>query len=436
MIRAARIFAPTSSFRLAIVDAMVIIGVFYLMAHWIVIDDTLSYFLEDGGGVRLAPLLVIFILTMYFSGLYERKHLQGRIFLLQQLGFCAGVGLISQALVSYVNAGWTLPRSLALYGLVASIVVLFLWRLLRDALLFQLEGTGAVLILGTDLTAQRLARYIAVNPGLNLTVAGCLTNSPESAMAPVLGGISDIRDIARTLNPDLIVSGLADARDRMPVAEMVDLRYSGCRIEEAGTACELICRHVSARDLRPSRMLFTKDFDAKDVDVAVFITDIAVSSLLLVVGAPFALIYAALLRLSGLSDARPVFTKEICTGYQGRPFVSRQLQVEKSGALAAFARGLHLDDWPQLWNVLSRRMSMVGPRPRRLGIARELSRIMPVDEYRHNARPGITGWARINLEPGDLTDAIAEVEYDLYYVRNQSVSLYIYILLHGWRAAI
>ncbi len=59
-------------------------------------------------------------------------------------------------------------------------------------------------------------------------------------MAPVLGGISDIRDIASTLKPDLIVSGLADARDRMPIAEMVDLRYSGCRIEEAGIACELI----------------------------------------------------------------------------------------------------------------------------------------------------------------------------------------------------
>lgn len=433
MIRAARIFAPTSSFRLALVDAAIVIGVFYLIAHWIVIDDTLVYFLEDGGAARLVPLLVIFILTMYFSGLYERKHLQGRIFLLQQLGFCAGAGLISQALVTYVHADWTLPRSLALYGLMASIIVLFLWRLLRDATLSQLEGSGAVLILGTDLTAQRLARHIARNAALNLTVAGCLTNTPESAMAPVLGGISDIRDVTRSLQPDLIISGLVDARDRMPVAEMVELRYSGCRIEEAGIACELICRHVSARDLRPSRMLFLRDFDAKDVSAAVFITDIAVSSLLLVVGAPFALIYASLLRVS---NGKPVFTKEICTGYQGQPFVSRQLRIESSGGLAAFARALHLDDWPQLWNVLSRRMSMVGPRPRRLGIARELSRILPVDEYRQNARPGITGWARINLDPAELTDAIAEVEYDLYYVRNQSVSLYIYILLHGWRAAI
>ena len=222
----------------------------------------------------------------------------------------------------------------------------------------------------------------------------------------------------------------------MPVAEMVDLRYSGCRIEEAGTACERICRYgVSARDLRPSRMLFMQDFDAKDISFAVFVTDLAVSSLLFVVGAPFALVYAALLRLSDAASRIPgrrpvpaIRDAPVCEP----PVAGRVVRVR----LAAFARALHLDDWPQLWNVLSGNMSMVGPQPRRIGIARELSRILPVDEYRQNARPGITGWARINMESAEPTDAIAEVEYDLYYVRNQSVSLYIYILLHGWRAAI
>ncbi len=82
-------------------------------------------------------------------------------------------------------------------------------------------------------------------------------------------------------------------------------------------------------------------------------------------------------------------------------------------------------------------MSMVGPRPRKLAIAAELSRLLPLDEYRFNARPGITGWAQINLKKaGEPVDAIAEIEYDLYYIRNQSVSLYSYILLHGWRPAI
>jgi lipopolysaccharide/colanic/teichoic acid biosynthesis glycosyltransferase len=433
MIRAARIFSPNRLIRLALVDAAVVTAVFYLLVRRTVLIGPSVFFFEERGAIRLVPLVAILLLTMYFSGLYESTRIASRIYLLQQLSLCAGVGLISQALVSYIHVGWTLPRNLALYGLVASIFALFGWRLLRNALLSWFEGTGTVLILGTDPTAVRIARHIARNSALHLSVAGCLTSDTENAVAPVLGGVSDVGEIAGRINPDLIVSGLADSRDLMPVAEMVDLRFSGCRIEEAGDACELICRHVSARDLRPSRMLFSKDFDARDFSLPMFAADIAASALLLIAGAPLALAYGALLRLS---DGKPVVRKQICAGFQGRPFVSRQFRVKKSGGLAALARALNLQVWPQLWNVLSRRMSMVGPRPRRLSIARELGRLLPVDEYRQNARPGITGWAQINLAQGEMADSIVEVEYDLYYLRNQSISLYTYILLHGLRASV
>lgn len=434
MIRAARIFAPTSSIRLALVDAVIVAGVFFLLVPSTVSVDSWQFFLEEHGAIRLAPLIAVLVLTMYLSGLYEYKRIASRIYLLQQLSLAAGIGLISQALVSYIYDPGTLPRNLALYGLLAATAVLFAWRLLRNAVLSRLEGTATVLILGTDATARRIARHIAGNSALPLSIAGCLTNHPEDAMAPVLGGISDLREIATRIRPDMIVSDLTDSRDRMPIADMVDLRYSGFRIEEAGTACELICRHVSARDLRPSRVLFTRDFDVKEVSLAVFLGDTIVSALLLIAGAPLALAYMLLLRLS---DGKPVIGKEICAGFQGQPFVSRRLRVAESGTLAAMGHALHLEVWPQLWNVLSRRMSMVGPRPRRMGIAAELDKLLPVHEYRLNSRPGITGWAQINLGSGvEMTDAVAEVEYDLYYVCNQSLSLYTYILLYGLRAAI
>jgi lipopolysaccharide/colanic/teichoic acid biosynthesis glycosyltransferase len=433
MIRAARIFAPTSSFRLALIDTAVIVAVFALLAPGILLLDPLTFFFDEDGIARLAPLAAILLLTMYFCGLYEGKRLAGRIWLLQQLAFCAGVGLISQALISYIYDPWTLPRNLALYGLFACIIALFAWRVLRDELLSRLDGTGTVLILGSDETARRVARHIYNNTALRLEVAGCLTNDAEYLEARVLGGIADLPTVAARLRPDLIISGMADSPDRMPIAEMVDLRYSGYRIEEAGIACELICRHVSARDVRPSRMLFSTDFDAKDQSPAVFVTDILAAALLLAAGAPFALLYAAMLRLS---DGKPVVISEISAGFEGRPFVSRRFRVGKSGAVASFARTLHLTEWPQLWNVLMRRMSMVGPRPRRLSIARELNSILPLSEYRENARPGITGWAEINLQPQEMTDAIAEIEYDLYYIRNQSTSLYTYILLRGLRAPV
>lgn len=434
MIRAARIFVPTSSIRLAFMDALVMSAVFFLLVRFTVFMDPSLFFREEHGAIRLMPVIAIMLLAMYFSGLYERKRIESRIFLLQQLGFAAGVSLIFQALVSYVDDRWMLPRNLAFYGLLSSLLALFGWRLLRDAMLSRLEGTGTVIILGTDETGHRVARHIASHPSLHLKVAGSVTNRPEHAVLPVLGDISDLREVVRRVRPDMIISGMADARDRMPVSEMVDLRYAGTRIEEAGAACELICRQVSARDLRPSRMLFTRDFDARDVSLAVFLVDTVSAALLLITGAPFALAYALLLWFSG---KKPVIREEVCVGFKGVPFMSCRFRAEDSGAAAWLARGFHLDDWPQLWNVLRGRMSMVGPRPRRLGIARELSLVLPVHEYRQNTKPGITGWAQINLKRGpEATDAIAEVEYDLYYIRNQSFSLYTYILLHGLRASL
>ncbi len=434
MIRAARLFAPTSSFRLIVVDALVVAAAFYLLVRFLVLGDPLVFFFgDDAGAVHLLPIVGVLLLAMYFAGLYSSRRVESRIFLFQQLTMCAGVALISQALITYLNDDWTFPRLLAMYGLIGCVVALFGWRVLRDALLSRLEGTATVLILGTDESSHRLARYIAAHPAQHLAIIGSLTDYPERAVGPVLGGLADLRKVTAELKPDMIVSGLDDARDRMPVNDMVDLRYSGSRIEEVGAASELICRRVSVRDLRPSRLLFSNDFDTRAIPALLFAVDVASATLLLLVGAPFALIYAACLALAG----GPVFQSETCAGYQGKPFVSRRLHVGRKGFLAAIGRGLHLGSWPQLWNVLLLRMSFVGPRPQRLSIAGELGRILPCHEYRLNSRPGITGWAQINLrEGGELDDAIAEVEHDLYYIRNQSISLYAYVLLHGLRGAV
>jgi lipopolysaccharide/colanic/teichoic acid biosynthesis glycosyltransferase len=178
-------------------------------------------------------------------------------------------------------------------------------------------------------------------------------------------------------------------------------------------------------------MLFSSEFDAREPSVAILISDVLVAAFLLVAGAPFALLYALALRLSGSGS---LILREPSAGLGGRPFTSLRFRVGDSGFLASLARRLHLTEWPQLWNVVTRRMSMVGPRPYSLAMARELASLLPLTEFRVNTRPGITGWAELNLRQNEMADAIAETEYDLYYIRNQSASLYTYILLHGLRS--
>jgi lipopolysaccharide/colanic/teichoic acid biosynthesis glycosyltransferase len=93
-------------------------------------------------------------------------------------------------------------------------------------------------------------------------------------------------------------------------------------------------------------------------------------------------------------------------------------------------RRTHLDELPQVINVLRNEMSLVGPRPERPEFVGQLSEIIPFYRARHCLKPGITGWAQIHQDYGDSIDGAREkLEYDLYYVKNAAPSLDITIIL-------
>lgn len=87
-------------------------------------------------------------------------------------------------------------------------------------------------------------------------------------------------------------------------------------------------------------------------------------------------------------------------------------------SIGRWLRKLHLDELPQLINVLRGEMSIIGPRPEREEIVRLLSKKIPFYRARHFIRPGITGWAQIHQDYGSsYEDAVIKLEYDLYYIK-------------------
>jgi lipopolysaccharide/colanic/teichoic acid biosynthesis glycosyltransferase len=97
--------------------------------------------------------------------------------------------------------------------------------------------------------------------------------------------------------------------------------------------------------------------------------------------------------------------------------------------LGKWLRKLRLDELPQLFNVLKGDMSMVGPRPERPEFTRLLEEKIPFYRQRTCVKPGLTGWAQINHKYGDtIEDTIAKLEYDLYYIKNLSFALDMYII--------
>ena len=128
-------------------------------------------------------------------------------------------------------------------------------------------------------------------------------------------------------------------------------------------------------------------------------------------------------------------------------FRSMQIDAEKHGgpqwaaandlritAIGAFIRKTRIDEVPQIFNVIKGDMSFVGPRPERAFFAGSLAQSMPFYGERHRVKPGITGWAQLNYDYGaSIEDARRKLEYDLYYVKHQSLLLDLIIILQTVR---
>src|SRR5205814_691387 len=98
--------------------------------------------------------------------------------------------------------------------------------------------------------------------------------------------------------------------------------------------------------------------------------------------------------------------------------------------VGAFIRKTRINELPQLFSVLSGQMSLVGPRPERPSIVEQLKASIPFSELRHSVKPGITGWPKVRYHyGGSLDDARRKHQFDLYYVKNNSLLLDILVLV-------
>lgn len=100
----------------------------------------------------------------------------------------------------------------------------------------------------------------------------------------------------------------------------------------------------------------------------------------------------------------------------------------RSGKIGKFLRGFHIDELPQLFNVLKGEMSLVGPRPERPYFADGFCKVIPGYDERHKVKPGLTGWSQINGLRGN-SPVDERTSYDIFYIKNRSFLFYLKIIL-------
>lgn len=172
--------------------------------------------------------------------------------------------------------------------------------------------------------------------------------------------------------------------------------------------------------------------------------DVTAALVILIVSLPLWVLAALAIKLEGGGE---VFYTQERVGKNRSTFFIRKFRTMKTDAEAhgaqwavmgdpratrvgAFLRRTHLDELPQMLNVLHGELSLVGPRPERPMFVENLEREIPHYRVRHFVKPGFTGWAQIKFRYArSVTDSRRKFEYDLYYIKNRSMIFDVLILL-------
>lgn len=452
MIRVFRVFVPTSVLILLVSEAFLIFFS-YVAASYLTFSqiDPEVFLLYDGGLGRIGLTTAIIMLGLYFNDLYEGVRVWSRVLLLQQQSLSLGIAFLAQAVMSYGNGEIVLPKWLMIYGSALVLAALFTWRQVYSRVVLANLGAERVLFLGSSPVVFETAKHLKDHPELGMLVMGYLgeeTDEGEDAKGvPRLGSIENLRAVVNRHRPDRIVVGMRERRSRLPVNDLLELRFAGITTEEIAHLYEAAFTRVCAREIRPSHLIFSTDLGPRPHQVQIQTAySMVIAFLATVVTLPLMALTALMVRLT---SPGPILFRQTRVGLHDENFTVykfRSMYVDaeaRTGAVWAtkddpritpvgrWLRLLRLDELPQLVNVLRGEMSIVGPRPERPEFVNTLSEQIPYYRQRHCVKPGITGWAQVSYKYGNtFEDVVMKLEYDLYYIKNMSISLDAYIIFH------
>lgn len=431
------------------------------LAAYIRLGDWMWEIVANEQGVLKTLLLAsVTQLCLYYADLYdsrvfaERRELFTRVlqalaaasFILAAVYFWfphlvigRGVFLISAGFVALTVLGWR---------------TVFVWIVHRT------RPRERLLLVGTGQASVDLARELFERRHeLGVEIVGFVDPDPARVGAPVInpgviGTIDDIPRLVHEQDVDRVVVSLSDARGKLPMDKLLDMRLDGVGFDHLASVYEKYTGKIAIENLRPSWLIFSEGFRKGRVLLgSKRAIDVIAGAAGLVVGAPLMALVAVAVRLT---SPGPILYHQRRVGLNGQHFTVHKFRTMREDAEAAsgpvwaaktgdprvtpigrIMRRTRLDELPQLWNVLVGEMSLVGPRPERPTFVNQLSTEIPYYRQRHFVRPGLTGWAQVRYTYGaSVEDALQKLQFDLFYIKNLSISLDLFIILQTIKTVI
>ncbi len=393
--------------------------------------------------VHFWPFTVVFsiwLATFYIGGLYDLRTLKNDLYFARTfLSLVIINGIIATLLFYFISAFGISPKAnlfavVAIFGLIA-----YLWRTIYNNILSAGSPPNKILMIGYNQTVEEAVNQIQQNPQLgyevNFWMKEGLQDKELDHLAQIIldnkiniivipAHIKKSSKAARLIYKNLVlgieVMNLSDLYEKvfkkLPLAELEEVWF--------------------LENIAKSHQIY--EFFKKPIEIFLAIV---VGIILL----PIATIIAIFIALT--SPGPIIYTQtrsgESEKGFKIFKFRTMRVNAEKDGPqwsagkhdervtpIGALLRRTHLDELPQLLNIIGGELSFVGPRPERPEFVKQLKKDVPYFELRLLVRPGITGWAQINYKYGaSVEDAYEKLQYDMYYLKNRSLALDFLVLL-------
>jgi exopolysaccharide biosynthesis polyprenyl glycosylphosphotransferase len=300
----------------------------------------------------------------------------------------------------------------------------------------RVVGKRRVLVIGTSSCAEAVADAVEFEGHAPFAVVGAVDDEPGDTAR--LGSVAELSRIIDEQRPDLIV--LTDGESSTKALDrLLAGPSSGVKVIGFAHFFDHAFGRIPLEDLRPTWfMSIIHVWQRPYTRFAKRTFDIVCASVILVLAAPLMLVIAGLVRLS----PGPVVYRQTRVGEGGRHFTMHKfrtmgLDAEMPGQatyteerdprvtrLGRLLRKTHLDELPQLWDVLKGDMSVVGPRPERPEFIPMLEEAVPFFTRRLLVKPGITGWAQLRRDyASDCEGAADKLSYDLWYLRHRTLTV-------------
>ncbi len=397
---------------------------------------------------------------LFLIEIYDVRKANRRKDVFRGVGTAAAISFVVYLLIFFIAEPNSLPRRGVFIFIVAATIFTLIWRLIYIQIFTAPVFTRRVMIIGAGLAGSTLAAMVSELRPAPFVLIGYIDDDPlkqfkEINGYKVLGSGSQLMELVQSLDITDLIFAISGELQPELFREVLNAEECGIEVSSLPTVYEELFGRVPILLLQSDWIL--RSFIDQSHTTGLFES---VKRLMDIIGSLIGLVALIILfpiiaLLILLDSGRPVLYSQMRVGKNGEPykifkFRTMVQDAEKDGVartatanderITRFGKMLrrsHLDELPQVFNILKGENSIVGPRAEQIELVNQFQKKIPFYRARLFVRPGLTGWAQINQRyASTVEDTVVKLEYDLYYIKHRNLLLDLNIILRTVGAVI